>query len=245
MSVFDGGSDLTALLLCCLVSNIVLWRSLLVAQLDAVLPPDRRSETVNVPIGNEVFGFVFKFFGLQIGSADSISLVLDAIEFNLQLYFAWMLLSYNLQLLFFALAHHLGDFGVSYITYGVVANLTVPFMVFQHCLVVAISDRIQNQKMLSQDLPQLTMELNRLENIRSYAGAVEYKLFVGSLNKQATEKEVEEFFSPYGRVEDVYLMRDEMKQSRVEENLHPVPASYIRKNAITITDALYVIIWHT
>jgi CUG-BP- and ETR3-like factor len=43
---------------------------------------------------------------------------------------------------------------------------------------------------------------------------VEYKLFVGSLNKQATEKEVEEIFSPYGRVEDVYLMRDEMKQSR-------------------------------
>ncbi|XP_059632819.1 flowering time control protein FCA isoform X2 [Cornus florida] len=43
---------------------------------------------------------------------------------------------------------------------------------------------------------------------------VEYKLFVGSLNKQATEKEVEEIFSPYGRVEDVYLMRDELKQSR-------------------------------
>ncbi|KAI3687647.1 hypothetical protein L1987_81347 [Smallanthus sonchifolius] len=43
---------------------------------------------------------------------------------------------------------------------------------------------------------------------------VEYKLFVGSLNKQATEKEVEEIFLPYGRVEDVYLMRDEMKQSR-------------------------------
>ncbi|KAM7488035.1 hypothetical protein LguiB_025519 [Lonicera macranthoides] len=43
---------------------------------------------------------------------------------------------------------------------------------------------------------------------------VEYKLFVGSLNKQATEKDVEEIFSPYGRVEDVYLMRDETKQSR-------------------------------
>ncbi|KAI8010935.1 Flowering time control protein FCA [Camellia lanceoleosa] len=49
---------------------------------------------------------------------------------------------------------------------------------------------------------------------RERLGAVEYKLFVGSLNKQATEKEVEEIFSPYGRVEDVYLMRDEMKQSR-------------------------------
>ncbi|KAK1592305.1 hypothetical protein Q3G72_022802 [Acer saccharum] len=49
---------------------------------------------------------------------------------------------------------------------------------------------------------------------RERLGAVEYKLFVGSLYKQATEKEVEEIFSPYGRVEDVYLMRDELKQSR-------------------------------
>ncbi|KAI7996212.1 Flowering time control protein FCA [Camellia lanceoleosa] len=76
----------------------------------------------------------------------------------------------------------------------------------------------------------------RAAQVATAVGAVEYKLFVGSLNKQATGKEVEEIFSPYGRVEDVYLMRDEMKQSR--ENLHPVPASYIRKNAITITDAL-------
>ncbi|KAM7259496.1 hypothetical protein ACFE04_015237 [Oxalis oulophora] len=49
---------------------------------------------------------------------------------------------------------------------------------------------------------------------RERLGAGEYKLFVGSLNKQALEKEVEEIFSPYGRVEDVYLMRDETKQSR-------------------------------
>ncbi|KAL2459741.1 abscisic acid binding [Forsythia ovata] len=49
---------------------------------------------------------------------------------------------------------------------------------------------------------------------RERLGATEYKLFVGSLCKQATEKEVEEIFSPYGRVEDVYLMRDEMRQSR-------------------------------
>jgi RNA recognition motif-containing protein len=45
-------------------------------------------------------------------------------------------------------------------------------------------------------------------------GAVEHKLFVGSLNKQALEKEIEEIFSPYGRVDDVYIMRDEQKQSR-------------------------------
>ncbi|KAF9622846.1 hypothetical protein IFM89_034278 [Coptis chinensis] len=49
---------------------------------------------------------------------------------------------------------------------------------------------------------------------RERLGAVEHKLFVGSLNRQATEKEIEEIFSPYGRVEDVYIMRDEVKQSR-------------------------------
>ncbi|KAJ0984334.1 hypothetical protein J5N97_002690 [Dioscorea zingiberensis] len=49
---------------------------------------------------------------------------------------------------------------------------------------------------------------------RERLGAVEHKLFVGSLNKQATEKEIEEIFSPYGHVEDVYIMRDDLKQSR-------------------------------
>jgi CUG-BP- and ETR3-like factor len=43
---------------------------------------------------------------------------------------------------------------------------------------------------------------------------VEYKLFVGSLNKEAGEKEIEEIFAPYGRVADVYIMRDEQKLSR-------------------------------
>ncbi|XP_022721774.1 LOW QUALITY PROTEIN: flowering time control protein FCA-like [Durio zibethinus] len=49
---------------------------------------------------------------------------------------------------------------------------------------------------------------------RECLGAVEYKLFVGSLNKQATELDVQEVFSRFGRVEDVYLMLDELKQSR-------------------------------
>lgn len=42
----------------------------------------------------------------------------------------------------------------------------------------------------------------------------EDKLFVGSLNKHATEQEIAAIFSPYGQVADVYLMRDELKQSR-------------------------------
>ncbi|KAF8387664.1 hypothetical protein HHK36_026318 [Tetracentron sinense] len=63
---------------------------------------------------------------------------------------------------------------------------------------------------------------------RERLGAVEYKLFVGSLNKQATEKEVEEIFSPYGRVEDVYIMRDEQKQSRgVSYNIYGLMLSFL------------------
>ncbi|CAB78671.1 FCA delta protein [Arabidopsis thaliana] len=49
---------------------------------------------------------------------------------------------------------------------------------------------------------------------RERIGTLEFKLFVGSLNKQATEKEVEEIFLQFGHVEDVYLMRDEYRQSR-------------------------------
>ncbi|TKW32182.1 hypothetical protein SEVIR_2G153400v4 [Setaria viridis] len=49
---------------------------------------------------------------------------------------------------------------------------------------------------------------------RERHGAIEHKLFVASLNKQATPKEIEEIFAPYGHVEDVYIMRDGMRQSR-------------------------------
>ncbi|KAJ8634980.1 hypothetical protein MRB53_009247 [Persea americana] len=52
------------------------------------------------------------------------------------------------------------------------------------------------------------------ERLGNFPSAVEYKLFVGSMSRQATEREVEEIFSPYGRVEDVYIMRDDLKQSR-------------------------------
>ncbi|XP_042988793.1 flowering time control protein FCA-like [Carya illinoinensis] len=40
------------------------------------------------------------------------------------------------------------------------------------------------------------------------------KLYVGCLNKDASAKEIEEIFSPYGLVEDIFIMRDELKQSR-------------------------------
>uniref|UniRef100_A0A9I9D4E9 Flowering time control protein FCA n=3 Tax=Cucumis melo TaxID=3656 RepID=A0A9I9D4E9_CUCME len=40
------------------------------------------------------------------------------------------------------------------------------------------------------------------------------KLYVGSLNKNTTKREIEEVFSPYGFVEDIYIIRDDLKQSR-------------------------------
>eukprot|EP00250_Pteridium_aquilinum_P009225 c18527_g1_i2 orf=2-1894(-) len=49
---------------------------------------------------------------------------------------------------------------------------------------------------------------------RDHPGQLEHKLFVGSLSKQAGEQEIEEIFAPYGRVENVYVIRDDQKQSR-------------------------------
>ncbi|KAI7983455.1 Flowering time control protein FCA [Camellia lanceoleosa] len=45
-------------------------------------------------------------------------------------------------------------------------------------------------------------------------GPHEYKLYVGCLNKQACKREVEEIFSPFGLVEEVYIVCDERWQSR-------------------------------
>lgn len=71
---------------------------------------------------------------------------------------------------------------------------------------------LHNQRTLPGGLGPI--QVRYADGERERLGAVEYKLFVGSMNKQATEKEIEEVFAPYGRVEDVYLMRDEFKQSR-------------------------------
>ncbi|XP_059625561.1 flowering time control protein FCA-like isoform X2 [Cornus florida] len=46
------------------------------------------------------------------------------------------------------------------------------------------------------------------------SGTHVFKLYVGSLNKQATKREIEEIFSAYGLVEEVYFVRDEQKQNR-------------------------------
>ncbi|KAG8389581.1 hypothetical protein BUALT_Bualt02G0244000 [Buddleja alternifolia] len=47
-------------------------------------------------------------------------------------------------------------------------------------------------------------------------GAHAYKLYVGSLNRQALNLkwEIEEIFSPFGVVEEIFIVRDEFKQNR-------------------------------
>ncbi|XP_057461648.1 flowering time control protein FCA-like isoform X2 [Actinidia eriantha] len=45
-------------------------------------------------------------------------------------------------------------------------------------------------------------------------GTHEYKLYVGCLNKQSSKMEIEEIFSAYGIVENVYIVCDDLKQSR-------------------------------
>uniref|UniRef100_A0A0D6QZ98 Flowering time control protein FCA n=1 Tax=Araucaria cunninghamii TaxID=56994 RepID=A0A0D6QZ98_ARACU len=71
---------------------------------------------------------------------------------------------------------------------------------------------LHNQRTLPGGLGPI--QVRYADGERERLGTVEYKLFVGSLNKQASEKEIEELFAPYGRVDDVYIMRDEQKQSR-------------------------------
>ncbi|KAG0629215.1 hypothetical protein M758_1G085700 [Ceratodon purpureus] len=71
---------------------------------------------------------------------------------------------------------------------------------------------LHNQKTLPGGVAPV--QVRYADGERERLGAVEHKLFVGSLNKQASEKEIEELFLPYGRVDDVYIMRDEQKQSR-------------------------------
>ncbi|KAJ3671190.1 hypothetical protein LUZ60_008616 [Juncus effusus] len=46
------------------------------------------------------------------------------------------------------------------------------------------------------------------------SGVAENKLFFAQMNKQANAQEIEEIFAPFGQIEDVYIMRDAMKQSR-------------------------------
>ncbi|CDO66375.1 CUGBP Elav-like family member 1 [Plasmodium reichenowi] len=73
---------------------------------------------------------------------------------------------------------------------------------------------LNNQKTLDAQLGSLQVkyasgELNKLgfpQNIES--GVDQAKLFIGSLPKNITEDNIKEMFSPYGTVEEVFIMKD-------------------------------------
>eukprot|EP01018_Ginkgo_biloba_P030100 Gb_12352 [translate_table: standard] len=71
---------------------------------------------------------------------------------------------------------------------------------------------LHNQRTLPGEV--IPIHVRYADGERERLGAMEHKLFVGSLNKQATENEIEEIFARYGCVDDIYIMRDEHKQSR-------------------------------
>ncbi|XP_011079531.1 flowering time control protein FCA [Sesamum indicum] len=45
-------------------------------------------------------------------------------------------------------------------------------------------------------------------------GAHVHKLYVGCLNRQSSKWEIEEIFSPFGVIEEIFIVRDEFKQNR-------------------------------
>ncbi|XP_051225307.1 uncharacterized protein [Lolium perenne] len=69
-------------------------------------------------------------------------------------------------------------------------------------------------RIASQDDAMGPVEVRYADGEKKRPGSIENKLFVASLNKQATAKEIEEVFSTFGHVEDVYIMKDGMRQSR-------------------------------
>ncbi|KAH9730839.1 bruno 1 isoform b-related [Citrus sinensis] len=65
---------------------------------------------------------------------------------------------------------------------------------------------------------QASIKVRFADGEREHPVAPPDKLYVGCLSKQTSKKEIEEVFSPYGHIEDIFIVRDELKQSR-----DPVP----------------------
>ncbi|CAA2967003.1 flowering time control FCA [Olea europaea subsp. europaea] len=51
------------------------------------------------------------------------------------------------------------------------------------------------------------------ERLGSFGSHV-HKLYVGSVNKEASKWDIEEIFTPFGAIEDIYIVRDEFKRNR-------------------------------
>ncbi|KAL0420148.1 UNVERIFIED_CONTAM: Flowering time control protein FCA [Sesamum radiatum] len=54
----------------------------------------------------------------------------------------------------------------------------------------------------------------RLVDFKRSFGAHVHKLYVGCLNRQSSKWEIEEIFSPFGVIEEIFIVRDEFKQNR-------------------------------
>ncbi|XP_022757835.1 flowering time control protein FCA-like isoform X2 [Durio zibethinus] len=59
-----------------------------------------------------------------------------------------------------------------------------------------------------------TVKVRYADAERDRLGLLPDKLYVGCLNKQASKREIEEIFSPYGHVVDIYIVRDEHRENR-------------------------------
>ncbi|KAF8039731.1 hypothetical protein BT93_B2065 [Corymbia citriodora subsp. variegata] len=68
------------------------------------------------------------------------------------------------------------------------------------------------ERVAPQPFPPI--KVRHADGERERLGPVVDKLYVGGLNKQASKSEIEEIFSPFGVVEEVYIVRDELKHSR-------------------------------
>mmetsp|Transcript_19522 Transcript_19522/g.55975 ORF Transcript_19522/g.55975 Transcript_19522/m.55975 type:complete len:547 (+) Transcript_19522:104-1744(+) len=81
---------------------------------------------------------------------------------------------------------------------------------------------LNNTKVLDQSMGPLTVKYATGENERlglptdgsCQPGVDQAKLFVGSLPKTCSEDDIRNVFAPFGMVDEVFIMRDERKESR-------------------------------
>ncbi|XVF72768.1 hypothetical protein PTKIN_Ptkin12aG0147200 [Pterospermum kingtungense] len=59
-----------------------------------------------------------------------------------------------------------------------------------------------------------TVKVRYADAERDRIGLLLDKLYVGCINKQASEREIEEIFSPYGLIQEIYIVRDEHRENR-------------------------------
>ncbi|XWS36084.1 hypothetical protein CRYUN_Cryun20dG0053700 [Craigia yunnanensis] len=64
-----------------------------------------------------------------------------------------------------------------------------------------------------------TVKVRYADAKRDRLGLLPDKLYVGCLNKQASKREIEEIFSPYGHVQDIYIVCDEHRENCAQKDI--------------------------